>query len=106
MSSTIRTSRPSMAASRSLRIRTTPEESVGRAVGGDGHEVDLARDLDLAHQVGEEEHRALEHADQQQVLARVVARDLLAQLAHAVLELVGLDEDLADGFVSRTRGAV
>jgi hypothetical protein len=69
MSSTIRTSRPSSGASRSLRIRTTPEESGRGAVGGDGHEVDLARDLDLAHQVAEEEDGALEHADQQQVLA-------------------------------------
>ena len=34
--------------------------------------------VEVAHQVREEEHRALEHADQQQVLARVVARDLLA----------------------------
>ena len=30
----------------------------------------------MAHQVREEEHRALQHADQHQVLARVVARDL------------------------------
>ena len=72
----------------------------GRAVGGHGHEVDLARDLDVAHEVGQEEHGALEHADQQQVLARVVARDLGGQLADPVLELVGLDEDLADGGVA------
>ena len=39
--------------------------------------------VELAHQVREEEHRALEHPDQQQVLARVVARDLVGQLAHA-----------------------
>ena len=31
---------------------------------------------DLAHQVGEEEHRALEHADEQQVTALVVLADL------------------------------
>ena len=38
--------------------------------------------VELAHQVREEEHRALQHADQQQVLARVVAGDLRRQLAH------------------------
>ena len=57
--------------------------------------------LDLAHQVGEEEHRALQHADQQQVAVRVVSRDLGAELAHAVLEVVGLDEDLADAGVAQ-----
>ena len=30
--------------------------------------------VDLAHEVGEEEHGALEHADEQQVPALVVAR--------------------------------
>ena len=68
----------------------------GRAVGGHGHEVDLARDLDLAHEIGEEEHRALEHADEQQIAVGVLRADLLAQGAHALLEVVGLDEDLAD----------
>src|SRR3954468_16481406 len=73
MSSTIRTSRPSIGISRSLRIRPTPLVGVFRgrvaacgvclrAVAGDRHEVDLDGDLDVAHEVGEEEHRALEHA--------------------------------------------
>ncbi len=52
--------------------------------------------VDRAHEVGEEEHRALEDADEQQVATVVVAGDLGAELADAVLELVGLDEDLAD----------
>src|SRR5436190_1380420 len=68
----------------------------GRAVGGDGHEVHLARDLDVAHEIRQKEHRSLEHADQHQVAALVVARDLGAELPHAVLEVVGLHEDLAD----------
>ena len=56
----------------------------------------------LAHQVGEEEHRALEHADEQQVAARVVrARSRAPSCAHALLQLVGLDEDLADRRGSR-----
>ena len=100
MSSTIRTSRPS---SGGVEVLEDPHDAGGlgrRAVGRDGHEVDLAGHVDVAHQVGEEEDGALQHADQQQVLALVVARDLRAQLAHAVLEVVGLDEDLADGFVA------
>ena len=64
------------------------------------------RDVDVAHQVGQEEERALEHADQQQVLARVVGGDdLRAELRIAVLELVGLDEDLADRVVAEHRRA-
>ena len=52
--------------------------------------------VDRAHQVGEEEDGALQHADEQRVAARVVARDLRAQLADAVLQIVRLDQDLAD----------
>ena len=37
--------------------------------------------LELAHQVGQEEHRALEHADQDQVALCVVRADLGAELA-------------------------
>jgi len=77
----------------------------GRAVGGDGHEVHLARDLDVAHEVGQKEHRPLEHADQDQVAAVVVARDLDAELPHAVLEVVGLHEDLADRRVAHVAQA-
>ena len=105
MSSTIRTLRPSSGASRSLRIRTTPRGVGRRAVRRDRHEVDLARDVEVAHQVGQEEHGALEHADQQQVLALVVARDLRRHLLDAVLELVRLDEDLADVLVLEHRSA-
>ena len=57
----------------------------------------------LAHEVGQEEDGALEHADQQQVLALVVARDLRPSCADAVLQVVGLDEDLADAL--RASGA-
>ena len=83
MSSTTSTWRPSMLMSRSLRMRTTPEESVCGAVARDRHEVDLARDGQVAHQVGHEEDGALEDADQQQVAARVVGGDLLAELGDA-----------------------
>ena len=95
MSSTTSTSRPSIGASRSLRIRTTPEESV-RAVARDRHEVHLAGDGELAHQVGEEEHRALEHPDHHQVAALVVGADLGAELGDPALQVLGQTSDLPD----------
>ena len=68
MSSTISTSRPSIGG---VEVLEDPHDARGvgrRAVGGDGHEVDLARRRRCcAHQVGQEEDGALEHADQQQV---------------------------------------
>jgi hypothetical protein len=68
------------------------------AVGGDGHEVDLAPDVQVAHEVGQEQEGALEDADQQEILAGVVAGYLIRHLLDAMLQLVGLDEDLADLF--------
>ena len=106
MSSTIRTLRPSSGASRSLRIRTTPLESVDEPYDDDRHEVDLARDVEVAHQVGQEEDGALEDADQQQVAPLVVARDLGRHLLDAVLKLVRLDEDLPDVLVLEQGRAV
>ena len=76
MSSTISTSRPSIAASRSLRIRTTPEDLVADPYEATAMKSTSTGIVEVAHQVREEEHGALEHADEQQVLARVVARDL------------------------------
>src|SRR3954454_11344572 len=64
---------------RRVEVLEDPNDPAGvrlRAVAGDRHEVDLDRDLDLAHQVAEEEHGALEHPDEQQVAVLVVARDL------------------------------
>jgi hypothetical protein len=52
--------------------------------------------VDLAHEVGEEEHRALEDADQHQVLALVVLADLGTELPDPVAQIVGLHEDLPD----------
>ena len=70
---------------------------VGRvAVARDGHEVDLAGHGQVPHQVGHEEDGALEHADQQQVAALVVGRDLGAELGHARGERLPVDQDLAD----------
>ena len=76
-----------------------------RAVAGDRHEVDLAGDRDAAHQVGEEDHGALQDADHEEVATRVVAADPLPQLADAAPQLVAGDEGLPDRLVfHRPRG--
>ena len=51
---------------------------------------------DPAHQVGHEEDRALEHADEQQVAPAVVLGDLRAELVDAALERLLVDQDLVD----------
>ena len=84
MSSTISTCRPVMSVSRSLRIRTTPRGLGARAVGRDRHPVHLDVPVQRAGQVGHHHHRALEDADQQEVLALVVRLDLGGQLAEPV----------------------
>src|SRR6185437_14566868 len=61
-----------------------------------GHEVDLARDGDPAHQIGEEKDRPLEHAYEQRVEPGVVAGELLTQLLHPRADVVGLDQRLGD----------
>src|SRR5699024_6505598 len=43
----------------------------GVAVGADGHELQLVRDLQLAGEVGDEEDGTLEHADEDEVLRDV-----------------------------------
>ena len=63
MSSTMRTSSPSMMAERSLRIRTRPDDSVALPP----YELTSIRSIrrgsvDGAHEVGHERQRALEHA--------------------------------------------
>src|SRR5256714_2016108 len=70
---------------------------VGRgAVARDRHEVDLAGDRQVPHQVGHEEHGPLEHPDQQQVAAGVVGGDLIAELRDAVPQALLADQHLGD----------
>ena len=45
--------------------------------------------VEVAHQVGDEQDRALEHADHDQVAALVVAADLGAELGDAPLQVLG-----------------
>ena len=96
MSSTISTSRPG---DHGVEVLEDAHDARGvrrGPIGGDRHEVDLHGHLDRAHQVGEEEDRPLQHTDQQQRAVGVVARDLLAERAHARAQLILADEHLAD----------
>src|SRR5207302_3767594 len=78
---------------------------VGRgAVARDRHEVELARDREVPHQVGHEEDGPLEHADQEQVAAGVVGRDLLPELGDASAQALLLDQHLVDGALERALG--
>ena len=61
--------------------------------------------VEVAHQVGEEEHGALQHADHEQVAALVVPADLLAQLGDAPLQVLAGDQGLADRRVAHGRSA-
>ena len=100
MSSTISTSRPSITASRSLRIRTTPEDLVAEPYEATAMKSTSHGTSSCAHQVGQEQHGTLQNADQHQILPRVVARDLRGQLADPALQILGRDEDLPDRVVA------
>ena len=94
MSSTIRTWRPVMSVSRSLRIRTTPEDLVPEPYDDTAIQSISTCRLEAPGQVGHHHHRAPEDADQQEVVALVVALDVLGQLAEPVLDLLLGVEDV------------
>ena len=76
-------------------MRTIPRRARRRAVGRHGHEVDLVGDRDGAHQVAQEDERALQHGDEERRPPLVVRRDLPPELRDAVVQLLGGDQDLA-----------
>ncbi len=87
---------------RRVEVLEDPHDPGGlgrRAVGGHGHEVDLDGDLERPHQVREEEHGALEDANEHQIAADIVPRDLGRELADALRQPVLGYEDLADPVV-------
>src|SRR6185436_6710347 len=67
-----------------LRIRHGRDEVEG---GGNG---------ELAHQVGDEQRGALEHADQMKVLVGIVPRDLGAEPRHLLLDGRRLEQHVAE----------
>jgi hypothetical protein len=54
------------------------------------------QDRDRSGEVGEEDEARLQQRDEQQLALRVVARNLGAQLLDPRLQLLGLEEDVAD----------
>ena len=68
-SSTMTTSRPSTSTSRSLRIRTRPESGAYREMARKSTVTSIS--VIGAHQVGEEDQRSLEHADEHDTVGMI-----------------------------------
>src|SRR5690606_31591089 len=64
----------------------------GGAVGGDGHEVELDGDVDLAGQVGHHHERSLEDADDEEFLPPIVVGDLPPHPLECGCDLLGCDQ--------------
>ena len=96
MSSTITTSRPSTGAAEILQHLHLPRRPRARAVARDRHEIERRRLRELPREIGEEDERALEHADQVDAV-RMVAMDLLRERVDASLNVVGGDQDVHRG---------
>jgi hypothetical protein len=56
-------------------------------------------DRDRARQVADERHARFQPADEQRLLAGVVARQLCPELSNARAYLVSIEEDFADALV-------
>ena len=61
------------------------------------HEIDLHVAFHGAHEVGGKEDGAFEDADDVKIAGGVILRNLLAELANALLNLFGGDEDFELG---------
>src|SRR5262249_14842993 len=73
-----------------------PAGAGGRSIRRDGHEVELDGEVDGPGQVAHEHEGALEDPDEEGGMVRVVGGDLLAELRHPLLELLGPDDLLAE----------
>jgi len=85
-----------------LVVRVDAHEAArfGFVIGGDRHEVHGDGALDVAHQVGEEDHAAAQQAQQQYSFRiLVVARDRLAQHLDALLDIGLRDDDALDEII-------
>ena len=69
------------------------------SVGGDGHKVQGAGQVDGAAQVGHEDEGAAQNADKHNLLAGVVQLDLPGDLGHPGLELLLAEQDLLNIFL-------
>ena len=68
----------------------------GGAVRRHGHEIELDGQVDGPREVGHEHERALEDADEERRFVVVVGRDLFAEIADPLLQLVFVDDDPTD----------
>src|ERR671921_946823 len=64
------------------------------AVGANLHEVELARQFYAAHEVREYHHRSAQDTNEQGLLTLVILGNMLTQLAHLLLNLLGAEEHL------------
>ena len=69
---------------------------LGAPVAGEVDEVEAVQDRNGAREIGEEDEARLQGADEDRLQARVVARDLRTELAHARTELLRREVDVAD----------
>ena len=90
MSSTTTTSRPLMSESRSWRIFTRPESGAKREIDMKSSSTGTPRDR--PGEVGDEDQRALQDADEHDAVG-VVPLDLGAEPAHVRRDGVGVEQD-------------
>ena len=94
MSSTTSTSRPSIGVSRSLRMRTTPLERVPAPYDEIAMKSTFTGMSRCAHEVGQEDEAALQHAHHERLAVVVVARDLGGELDDPRLDRVLVEQRL------------
>ena len=74
-------------------MRTTPLVRVAEPYDDTAMKSNSTGQVDRAREIGHEHERALEDADEQRRMVVVVGRDLLAEIADALLQLVFVDDD-------------
>jgi hypothetical protein len=90
-----------------LRVEVLEEADplVVLAVARQLDEVERVEDRRPTRQVADERDARLQRADEQRLLAGIVARELGAELTDAGADLVGVEEDLPDSLVACRQGA-
>jgi hypothetical protein len=83
-----------------VQILQEPDRVRVLAVVGQLDEVERVVDRDSAREVADERDAGLQRADEQRLVAGIVARELGADLADTRTDLLGVEEDLADPLVS------
>ena len=79
MSSTTSTSRPAISPRRSFSTRTLARRGHAVAVGGDLEEVDLDGQVELAHEVGDEDEAAAQEPHHHELVGALERRRDLAR---------------------------